>query len=45
VVATNSNWAGGARDAEASREQERFHRLVQRAVDEENTAVASSGLR
>jgi CubicO group peptidase (beta-lactamase class C family) len=35
VIVTNANWAGGARDVEASRKRDAFYRAVQKAVDDE----------
>lgn len=35
VIASNSNWGGGALDAAAIAEREAFHRAVQQAVDRE----------
>lgn len=35
VIASNANWAGGARDPVASQAREAFYRAVQKAVDEE----------
>jgi len=40
VIASNGNWAGGARDPEASRAREAFYRAVQEAVDAEAGAAA-----
>jgi CubicO group peptidase (beta-lactamase class C family) len=42
VVASNANWAGGARDREASAAREDFFRAVQQAVDEELAAAPSA---
>jgi len=38
VIASNANWAGGARDATASAAREGFYRVVQKAIDDEATA-------
>jgi len=38
VIASNANWAGGARDATASAAREGFYRAVQKAIDDEATA-------
>ena len=38
VIASNANWAGGARDPEATAAREAFYREVQRAVDAEAAA-------
>lgn len=35
VIASNGNWAGGARDLAAGEAREAFYRAVQKAVDEE----------
>ena len=35
VIASNANWAGGARDRTAIQAREAFYRAVQKAVDEE----------
>ena len=35
VIASNANWAGGARDATATAAREAFYRQVQKAVDDE----------
>ncbi len=35
VIASNANWAGGARDPVASEAREAFYRAVQRAIDDE----------
>ena len=39
VIASNANWAGGARDAAASAEREAFYKAVQLAVDKEGVAA------
>jgi len=39
VIATNANWAGGARDPAASDAREAFYRAVQKAVDDEPAAA------
>ena len=39
VIASNANWAGGARDPAASDAREAFYRAVQKAVDDEATAA------
>lgn len=38
VIVSNANWAGGARDLEASNAREAFYREVQKAVDDEGAA-------
>ena len=40
VIASNANWAGGARDAAASEEREAFYLAVQKAVDDEVAAAS-----
>jgi CubicO group peptidase (beta-lactamase class C family) len=40
VIASNANWAGGARDRTASQARETFYRAVQKAVDDEAAAEA-----
>jgi CubicO group peptidase (beta-lactamase class C family) len=35
VIASNANWAGGARDRAASEARESFYRAVQKAIDDE----------
>lgn len=42
VVASNANWAGGARDREASAARDNFFRAVQKAVDEERAGAPPS---
>jgi hypothetical protein len=39
VIASNANWAGGARDAAASQAREAFYKAVQKAVDDEAAAL------
>ena len=39
VIASNANWAGGARDAAASQARDAFYRAVQQAVDSEGAAA------
>ncbi len=39
VIASNANWAAGARDPEASKGREAFYRAVQKAVDDERAAA------
>jgi CubicO group peptidase (beta-lactamase class C family) len=41
VIVTNANWAGGARDVEASRKRDAFYKAVQKAVDDEATKAKS----
>ena len=41
VIVSNANWAGGARDLEASRKRDAFYRAVQQAVDEEAAKAKS----
>jgi CubicO group peptidase (beta-lactamase class C family) len=43
VIASNANWAGGARDRVASEARENFYRVVQQAVDDEAAASAANG--
>ena len=38
VIASNANWAGGARDPAANAQREAFYRAVQKAVDDEGGA-------
>ena len=38
VIVSNANWAGGARDMEASNAREAFYREIQKAVDDEGAA-------
>lgn len=40
VVVSNANWAGGARDPQATEAREIFYREVQKAMDEERQAPA-----
>lgn len=42
VIASNANWAGGARDPAASASREAFYKAVQKAVDDEMVAVAGT---
>jgi CubicO group peptidase (beta-lactamase class C family) len=35
VIASNANWAGGARDPVADDARERFYRVVRKAIDDE----------
>jgi CubicO group peptidase (beta-lactamase class C family) len=44
VIASNANWAGGARDPVANDAREAFYRAVQKAVDDEAAAVAPTPL-
>lgn len=39
VIASNANWAGGARDPAASDAREAFYKAVQKAVDDEAAAA------
>jgi len=39
VIATNANWAAGARDPKASEAREAFYRAVQKAIDDEAQAL------
>ncbi|NBW51594.1 MAG: class C beta-lactamase-related serine hydrolase [Betaproteobacteria bacterium] len=39
VIVSNANWAGGARDTEASNAREAFYREVQKAIEEEGAAT------
>ncbi len=41
VIASNGNWAGGARDTKAMAERDAFYQAVQRAVDAEGTVTRS----
>jgi CubicO group peptidase (beta-lactamase class C family) len=41
VIASNANWAGGARDPRASAAREAFYRAVQQAIDGEAAARGS----
>lgn len=41
VIVSNANWAGGARDPQATAAREAFYREVQRSIDEEVAAVRS----
>ncbi|MCL4185387.1 MAG: beta-lactamase family protein, partial [Burkholderiaceae bacterium] len=43
VIASNANWAGGARDSVANEAREAFYRAVQRAIDEEAAATPQNG--
>lgn len=38
VIVSNANWAGGARDPQATEARELFYRAVQKAVDDEAAA-------
>lgn len=40
VIASNANWAGGARDAAASAARNAFYKTVQKAVDDEAASKA-----
>lgn len=42
VIASNANWAGGARDRAATQAREDFYRQVQEAIDSEAAATATS---
>jgi CubicO group peptidase (beta-lactamase class C family) len=42
VIASNANWAGGARDRPASDAREAFYRAVQKAIDDEGAAPPAS---
>ncbi|MBA2675491.1 serine hydrolase [Ramlibacter sp.] len=42
VIASNANWAGGARDRTASAAREAFYRAVQKAIDDEGAAAPAS---
>ncbi|MBC5768034.1 serine hydrolase domain-containing protein [Ramlibacter albus] len=37
VIASNANWAGGARDPKASAARQAFYKAVQKAIDEESS--------
>ena len=41
VIASNANWAGGARDPVASQARDDFYRAVQAAVDAEGNSRSS----
>ena len=41
VIVSNANWAGGARDPQASQAREAFYRAVQQAVDQEEGGAAT----
>ena len=41
VIVSNANWAGGARDPQATEARENFYREVQKAIDDERTGPAS----
>ncbi len=43
VIASNANWAGGARDPVASEARNSFYRAVQKAVDDEAAGGPASG--
>jgi len=43
VIASNANWAAGARDPAATAAREAFYRAVQKAVDDEATTGAGGG--
>jgi CubicO group peptidase (beta-lactamase class C family) len=45
VIVSNANWAGGARDREASVARDAFHRTVQAAIDGEAARGAASKAR
>ena len=45
VIASNGNWAGGARDTAAMAARDDFYQAVQRAVDAEAAASAGGRLR
>ena len=45
VIASNANWAAGARDRTASDAREAFYRAVQKAIDDEAAAPAGNGTR
>lgn len=42
VIVTLANWAGGARDREASRARDRFYRTVQQAIDAQDAAAGTA---
>ncbi len=42
VIASNANWAGGARDRGASAAREAFYRAVQKAIDDEGAAAPAN---
>ena len=43
VIASNANWAAGARDPSASRAREAFYLAVQKAIDDEAAGKPGSG--
>jgi CubicO group peptidase (beta-lactamase class C family) len=43
VIASNANWAGGARDSTAKEAREVFYKAVQKAIDDEAAATPSTG--
>jgi CubicO group peptidase (beta-lactamase class C family) len=43
VIASNANWAGGARDPTASAAREAFYQAVQKTIDDELAAVSGTG--
>jgi CubicO group peptidase (beta-lactamase class C family) len=45
VIASNADWAGGARDRSASTARENFYRAVQKAIDEEAAATPRTSPR
>lgn len=45
VIASNANWAGGARDRAATQAREDFYRQVQEAIDSEAAATATATSR
>jgi CubicO group peptidase (beta-lactamase class C family) len=44
VIASNANWAAGAKDPVASPAREAFYRAVQKAIDDEATGAPVAGL-
>jgi CubicO group peptidase (beta-lactamase class C family) len=42
VIATNANWAGGARDRAAQQDRDRFYQAVQEAIDQETAGTTQS---
>ena len=40
VIVSNANWAGGARDKQATEARDAFYREVQKAIDDEGAAPA-----
>ena len=43
VIASNANWAAGARDPTASAAREAFYQAVQKSIDDEFAATPGTG--